>query len=61
LLTLDVLVWLRPSKQIRPHLFNMKQKKQRQMIVLKYGVIYIIIFILFAGLIAGRELFNPAH
>jgi len=35
------LVWLRPSKQIRAPLYSMKVKKQRQWIVIKYGIIYL--------------------
>jgi len=34
-------VWLRPSKQIRAPLYSMKVKKQRQWIVIKYGIIYL--------------------
>ena len=36
-------VWLRPSKQIRAPLYSMKIKKQRQWIVIKYGIIYLCI------------------
>lgn len=34
-------VWLRPSKQIRAPLYSMKVKKQRQWIVIKYGIVYL--------------------
>jgi 1,3-beta-glucan synthase len=36
-------VWLRPSKQIRAPLYSMKVKKQRQWIVIKYGIVYLCI------------------
>jgi len=38
-----LLFWLRPSKQIRAPLYSMKVKKQRQWIVIKYGIIYLCI------------------
>jgi len=37
------LFWLRPSKQIRAPLYSMKVKKQRQWIVIKYGIVYLCI------------------
>ncbi|CAG8504077.1 17595_t:CDS:2 [Funneliformis caledonium] len=48
-----MLFWLRPSKQIRPPIFSRKQKKRRNRIVWTYGLLFIIIFMIFAGLIAG--------
>ncbi|EIN14554.1 1,3-beta-glucan synthase [Punctularia strigosozonata HHB-11173 SS5] len=45
------LFWLRPSKQIRPPLYSLKQKKQRRWIVLKYGTIYLLVIGIFATLI----------
>lgn len=33
------LFWLRPSRQIRPPLFNFKQKAQRRKIIIKYGLV----------------------
>jgi 1,3-beta-glucan synthase len=50
-----LLVWLRPSKQIRPPLYSIKQKKQRRWIVLKYGTIYLLVIGIFAALITVRE------
>ena len=48
-------VWLRPSKQIRAPLYSIKQKRQRRWIIVKYGIVYIIAFAIFAALIAVRE------
>ena len=64
-------VWLRPSKQIRPPLYSIKQKKQRRWIVsihyltslliwgfpqiIKYGSIYVSMILLFVVLIALRK------
>jgi len=53
-----MLFWLRPSKQIRPPLFSMKQKKQRRWIVLKYGILYVVVVGIFAGLIVIPALFR---
>ncbi|EKM57278.1 glycosyltransferase family 48 protein [Phanerochaete carnosa HHB-10118-sp] len=47
-----LLFWLRPSKQIRAPLYSIKQKRQRRMIVIKYGLMYILSIIIFAALIA---------
>jgi len=44
-----LLFWLRPSKQIRAPLYSMKVKKQRQWIVIKYGIVYLCV----AGTIIG--------
>ncbi|KAG8936339.1 1,3-beta-D-glucan synthase [Tulasnella sp. 419] len=53
-----LLFWLRPSKQIRPHLFTMKQRKQRRMIALKYGLIYLLVFAVFAAMLVGPVIFR---
>ncbi|KZT68116.1 glycosyltransferase family 48 protein [Daedalea quercina L-15889] len=50
-----MMLWLRPSKQIRPPLFSMKQKRQRRWIVVKYTFVY---FIVVAGL--GALIVLPA-
>lgn len=49
------LVWLRPSKQIRAPLYSIKQKRQRRWIVIKYGIVFILAFALFAALVVIRE------
>lgn len=49
------IVWLRPSKQIRPPLFSTKQKRQRRWIVIKYTVVYIFMISLLASLIVLRK------
>jgi len=46
-----LLFWLRPSKQIRAPLFSIKQKRQRRMIVIKYGILYVGVIGIFAALI----------
>ncbi|CAP64563.1 uncharacterized protein PODANS_5_8380 [Podospora anserina S mat+] len=48
-----MLFWLRPSRQIRPPIYSMKQTKLRRRRVLRYSILYFTMFILFAALIAG--------
>ena len=55
------LVWLRPSKQIRPPLFSTKQKRQRRWIVVKYTVVYIFVVAILAALLVLRECPPRAH
>ena len=55
MLTIVSSVWLRPSKQIRAPLFSTKQKRQRQWIVVKYSIIYLVIVAGLAALIALRK------
>lgn len=50
-----IIVWLRPSKQIRPPLFSTKQKRQRRWIVIKYTVVYVFMISLLASLIVLRK------
>ncbi|KAG9034938.1 1,3-beta-D-glucan synthase [Tulasnella sp. JGI-2019a] len=53
-----MLFWLRPSKQIRPPLYTLKQRKQRRMIVVKFGLLFVIVFAIFAALIALPAVFR---
>jgi len=48
-----ILFWLRPSRQIRPPIFSMKQNRLRKRIVRRYATLYFIIFIIFVALIVG--------
>ena len=56
-----ILFWLRPSRQIRPPIFSMKQNKLRKRMVRKYATLYFGILILFLALViapavAGKNL-----
>lgn len=51
----DLAVWLRPSKQIRAPLYSIKQKRLRRWIVIKYGLTYLTVVIVFAALLVIRE------
>jgi 1,3-beta-glucan synthase len=48
-----ILFWLRPSRQIRPPIFSMKQNRLRKRIVRRYATLYFIIFVVFCALIVG--------
>lgn len=56
-----LLFWLRPSRQIRPPIFSLKQNKLRKRIVRKYATLYFAIFLLFlilviAPAVAGKRM-----
>jgi len=53
-----MLFWLRPSKQIRAPLYSLKQKKQRRNIVLKYTIVYVLVFAIFLALIIMPVVFR---
>ncbi|KAI0767675.1 1,3-beta-glucan synthase [Fomes fomentarius] len=55
-----MLFWLRPSKQIRAPLYSIKQKRQRRWIVIKYGIVFILAFALFAALVVIPLIFRKS-
>ncbi|KAI9292872.1 1-3-beta-glucan synthase [Neoconidiobolus thromboides FSU 785] len=46
-----MLFWLRPSRQIRPPIFSLRQMNQRRRRAILYGILFVIIFAFFVGLI----------
>ncbi|KAF4460704.1 13-beta-glucan synthase component FKS1 [Fusarium albosuccineum] len=48
-----MLFWLRPSRQIRPPIYSMKQSKLRRRRVIRYAILYFVLLIVFVALIAG--------
>ncbi|KAI5790670.1 1,3-beta-glucan synthase component GLS1 [Peziza echinospora] len=48
-----MLFWLRPSRQIRPPIYSVKQSKLRKRRVIRFAVIYFLILILFLVLTIG--------
>jgi len=54
------LFWLRPSKQIRAPLYSIRQKTQRRWIIIKYGVIFLSVIIVFVALIAIPAIFRTS-
>lgn len=45
-----MLFWLRPSKQIREHIWTAKQRRQRKRVAISYGIMFYTMFLLFIGL-----------
>ncbi|EFQ97363.1 1,3-beta-glucan synthase component GLS2 [Nannizzia gypsea CBS 118893] len=48
-----ILFWLRPSRQIRPPIYSLKQSKLRKRRVIRFAILYFTMFFLFAIVIAG--------
>lgn len=48
-----MLFWLRPSRQIRPPIYSLKQTKLRKRRVIRYSILYFVLLVLAACLIAG--------
>lgn len=48
-----MLFWLKPSRQIRPPIYSLKQTRLRKRMVKKYCALYFVILIIFAACIVG--------
>ncbi|KAF2500178.1 beta-1,3-glucan synthase-like protein [Lophium mytilinum] len=48
-----MLFWLRPSRQIRPPIYSLKQSKLRKRRVIRYSILYFFLLIVFVALIVG--------
>jgi 1,3-beta-glucan synthase len=48
-----MLFWLRPSRQIRPPIYSMKQSKLRKRRVLRYAILYFVMLVVFVALLVG--------
>ncbi|ERS95454.1 1,3-beta-glucan synthase [Sporothrix schenckii 1099-18] len=48
-----MLFWLRPSRQIRPPIYSMKQSKLRRRRVIRYAILYFVMFVIFVALIVA--------
>ncbi|KXJ90633.1 1,3-beta-glucan synthase component [Microdochium bolleyi] len=46
-----MLFWLRPSRQIRPPIYSMKQSKLRRRRVIRFAVLYFVLLVVFLGLL----------
>ncbi|KAH9972539.1 1-3-beta-glucan synthase [Lactifluus volemus] len=53
-----LLFWLRPSKQIHAPIFNVKVRKQRRAIIIKYVPVFFTVIAIFAGLIVAPVVFK---
>ncbi|KAJ1879176.1 1,3-beta-D-glucan synthase, partial [Coemansia sp. S17] len=54
-----MLFWLRPSRQIRPPIYSLKQRKQRRRSAIVYGILFIIVFVIFLGIIIAPQVLKP--
>jgi len=54
-----LLFWLRPSRQIRPPIYSMKQSKLRKRRVFRYSMLYFFMLIVFLVLIIGPAVAGP--
>lgn len=54
-----MLFWLRPSRQIRPPIYSLKQTALRRRRVIRYSVLYFILFVVFLALIIGPIVVAP--
>ena len=48
-----MLFWLKPSRQIRPPIYSLKQTRLRKRMVKKYCCLYFLVLAIFAGCIIG--------
>jgi 1,3-beta-glucan synthase len=48
-----MLFWLRPSRQIRPPIYSLKQTKLRRRRVIRYAILYFVLLVIFIALIVG--------
>jgi len=48
-----MLFWLRPSRQIRPPIYSLKQTKLRKRRVIRYAILYFLLLVVFLALIVG--------
>jgi len=48
-----MLFWLRPSRQIRPPIYSMKQSKLRRRRVWRYAILYFVMLVVFLALLIG--------
>ncbi|ODV58132.1 glycosyltransferase family 48 protein [Ascoidea rubescens DSM 1968] len=55
-----LLFWLKPSRQIRPPIYSLKQAKLRKRMVRKYSVLYFLVLILFVVAIAAPAVASSA-
>lgn len=54
-----MLFWLRPSRQIRPPIYSLKQTKLRRRRVIRYSILYFFMFFVFVLLIGGPLIASP--
>ncbi|KAL3479524.1 1,3-beta-glucan synthase catalytic subunit FksP [Aspergillus californicus] len=53
-----ILFWLRPSRQIRPPIYSLKQSKLRKRRVIRFAILYFLMFVIFIVLIVAPVIVN---
>ncbi|KAF2685605.1 glycosyltransferase family 48 protein [Lentithecium fluviatile CBS 122367] len=48
-----MLFWLRPSRQIRPPIYSLKQTKLRRRRVIRYAILYFVLLVVFVAVMVG--------
>lgn len=48
-----ILFWLRPSRQIRPPIYSLKQSKLRRRRVIRYAILYFVMLVVFVVLVVA--------
>ncbi|KAJ1925812.1 1,3-beta-D-glucan synthase [Tieghemiomyces parasiticus] len=51
-----MLFWLRPSRQFRPPIYSIKQRSERRRTAIGYGILFVIMFVIFLALIIVPQL-----
>ncbi|PGH04390.1 1,3-beta-glucan synthase component FKS1 [Blastomyces parvus] len=54
-----MLFWLRPSRQIRPPIYSLKQSKLRKRRVIRFAILYFVMLVVFLALIIGPVVAAP--
>ncbi|KAI8323129.1 family 48 glycosyltransferase [Martensiomyces pterosporus] len=54
-----MLFWLRPSRQIRPPIYSLKQRKQRRRSAILYGILFVLFFVIFLAIIILPQVLKP--
>lgn len=53
-----MLFWLKPSRQIRPPIYSLKQAKLRRRVVRKYSYLYFLVLLFFVAMLSGPPIVN---
>ncbi|KAJ2712389.1 1,3-beta-D-glucan synthase, partial [Coemansia spiralis] len=54
-----MLFWLRPSRQIRPPIYSLKQRKQRRRTAVLFGMLFVFVYVVFLAIVVVPQLLKP--
>ncbi|KAJ2782842.1 1,3-beta-D-glucan synthase [Coemansia javaensis] len=54
-----MLFWLRPSRQIRPPIYSLKQRKQRRRTAILFGALFVVMYVVFLAIIVVPQVLKP--